>query len=261
MTSSLLVAGLLSLLAASEETPDATADAVQDDAAADEGPKYPNWSGYVDVGIVQKSGNTESFNGTLASKIIGDYEASRTTITSWWLYEDDSGDITERKYGTRGKYDRFLGTKRRNYLYALGQVGTDLAANVDIRYFGGGGVGWVWRDEKELRFSTDIGLTYLVEDFRDGTDDDKGNYLFLYDLDWSLNDKAGYESDFIGQMAMSDSDDVLLTWVHAIAWDIGYNFRAGFRYTLDWDNTPAAGSKRDDHVLAFTLGWKFGKKN
>jgi len=216
MTTSLVVSGLLSLLAASEKNLETPGDAVpvvarQDEAPpADEGPKYPNWSGAVDIGIVQKQGNTESINGTLASKIVGDYEMSRTTITSWWLYEENQGSLTERRYGTRGKYDWFLSEKRHSYLFGQGQVGTDYSANVDIRYFAGAGAGYVWSDTEKLRFSTDVGVNYLIEEFRDGTDDDRGNYTLGYDIDWTVVKKTVYESQFLGQMGMSDSDDVLV---------------------------------------------------
>lgn len=271
MTTSLVFSGLLSLLAAAENTPEEPGDAAPvaaaQDAAApadaeapvDEGPKYPNWSGAVDIGLLQKQGNTESINGTLASRIVGEFDRGRFTSTTWWLYEDDEGTITERKYGTRGKYDWFWSDKRKNYLFGLGQVGTDFAADVDIRYFLGGGLGYVWRDDEKLRLATDLGVNYLVEEFGDGTDDDRGNYTAGFDLDWTINEKATYDSNFLGQMGMSDSDDVLISWINQIAWDIGGNFRAGFRYVLDWDNTPPAGTKRDDHILALTLGWSFGK--
>jgi len=267
MTTSLVVAGFLSLFGALEDQPEGPASAAsiaatgaQDDAApADKGPELPHWSGNVDVGIVQKQGNTESLNGNLDSKIVREAEPSRTTITSWWLYEEDSGDLTERKYGTRAKYDWFLTEKKNNYVYAIGNIGTDLSANVRTRYYVGGGVGWIWKDDETLRFSTDAGATYLHEKYRDDSDDSRGNWTFIYDLIWKFNKKISYDSDFIGQMAMDDSSDILLTWVHAISWDIGWNFRSGIRYQLDWDNSPAPGSKRDDNVLAFTLGWNFGQ--
>ena len=121
-------------------------------------------------------------------------------------------------------------------------------------------MGYVWSDTEKVRFATDLGVNYLVEDFRDGTDDDRGNYTAGYALDWVINEKTSFESDFLGQMGMSDSEDVLVSWINRLAWTIGGNFQAGIRYVLTWDNTPAAGSKRDDQVLALTLGWGFGKE-
>lgn len=286
MTTSLVVAGFLSLFGAPEDQPDSPAGSVaplvvtgavagavtdavtgfQDDAAAaaavdavDEGPKLPHWSGTVDVAIIQKQGNTESLNGNLASKIVREAKPSRTTIRSWWLYESESGDVTERRYGTLGKYDWFLTEKKRNYLYGLASIGTDYSANIRSRYYSGGGVGRVWWDNETVRFSSDVGATYLHEKYRDDETDGKANWSGIYELKWVLNEKMNYDSGFIGQMAMGDTSDILLTWRHMVDWDIGWNFRAGMMYVLEWNNSPEAGSKRDDNILTFTLGWKFGE--
>lgn len=262
MTTILLLIGLLPVLGgdgakAAAPSPGAPPAAVQDEAAPPE-KTLPHWSGNVDVGIIQKSGNTDSINGRLDSKIQREAEWSLTTLTTWWLYEEKDSDLIERKYGTRGKYDYFLTPGRNVYAYGLGQVGSDFSGNIDVRYIAGVGGGYKWFERDDLALTTDLGASYKKEEYRTGSNDDSGNLTGTYDFLWKMTGKTTYASTFVGLMNFSDAEDILLTWVHGITTDLGYNFRGGIKYQLDWDNTPAPGAKRADHQIALTIGWTFG---
>lgn len=242
------------------EAPEPSAPAQPLEGEDAEEPKLPHWKGSITAGIDLRQGNTETISAAVNADAVRRAEKDRYTLRGWWNYgEETTNDvtsITKRNAGGSAQYDYFVTEK----LYALATAGgeTDDLANLDLRYYAGGGAGYQFYEEETFTLAGDVGLTYFDEDFADGTANDYLAAKLGYDVDWKFSEHAGFKQFFDAFPAIDDWSDVVIKLDTRLQMSLTESMIAQLQYVLDFDHTPAAGAKQTDHSIIFTLGWTFG---
>ena len=223
----------------------------------DEEEEYDGWSGSVLFGYTQQQGNTERESLSLdadAERTIDDTHRFETRM--WLTKATESGDVTDRQSGIIGQYDYLAGEK--HYYYTNARYEKDKTANLEYRYAFGSGVGYQFYDNEEVKFSTEVGLGYYKEVYRTVGDADDVTARLAYELEYVFNENTRFIQDFEAYPVINDFDDVFLRMDSRLETNLTARWVGAVQHIMDWDNTPAPGSKRDDHRIVFSLGWSFG---
>ncbi len=232
------------------------ADAVADESTA------PRWTGSVSIGASVSSGNTNRRTANANADAQLRRENDRYTLDGYWNYadqkEESGGDriLSERKLGGSAKYDYFL--TERLFLYAASSGAYDKIANLRLRWTAGAGAGYQLYEREDLAWALEAGLAYVNEDFV-GTEDDN-DYISARgasDVRWEIREGLSFFQKAEVFQSLEDGDDILARKDSRVRMALTQAMFAQLQYVLDYDNSPASGKKRMDHLVALTVGWKF----
>jgi putative salt-induced outer membrane protein YdiY len=232
--------------------------AAQDTAA--EVKKEPHWNGTVSAGATLTRGNTDTLSAAFLAEAKREAAHDRYTLKSFWNYSEQtvagSTSITQRNAGLNGQYDYFPGGK----WYLLGKAGaeTNDRANLHLRYYGGAGAGYQFVKNEKHALAGDGAIVYFKEEFSDDTEDDKVALNLGYDYDWKISPSAAFGHYVDAFPAIDDFSDVFVKVDNRLTMNLTKSMISTLQYVLDFDHTPATGTKQTDHRVIFTLGWSFG---
>lgn len=230
-----------------------------------EAPKEVKWTGNVAIGATYSDGNTDSRGVNAAAEAERRAEHDRWTAKGYWNYAEQkvAGDneISTRKGGATLKYDYFVSKK----MFVFGLVGweTDTLANIEERVYVGGGLGYQWREDEKLKWSSEAGLTYFMEDFFDDGDpttDDSNEYLaarLANNVVWQINEKTKLENLVEAFPSLEDKDDFYGKSDTKVSTSLSEKMFAQLQWVWQYDNTPASGRDRNDNSLILGIGWSF----
>lgn len=264
-------AGFLTALLAgtgAENTPPGTR-APQD---APPPPPLPHWSGALALGASWTDGNTETetisgtFNAVRRDEkdrwtfdLFGNYGSTTDTIT-------DDKDTTTNNSGGGIKYDYFW--KEKTYLFGNGSGKVDHVADLDLRVILGAGVGYQWTETEKTKWGTELGLSYVDEDFED--DDFDADFVaarLASNLTYQISKSATFEQVAELLPSLEDSEDVIAKVDNRLKLNITGKWIAQIQYVLDFDGSVPTGSdgpgiadgkEETDHRVVLSLGWDFG---
>jgi putative salt-induced outer membrane protein YdiY len=257
MIITLLVAPLL-LGTPVDAAPAPAPEPVQDPESGEIG-EAPTWTGTVSLGLTYTDGNTEILSAAAGFDAERRSEWDRRTIRGFWNYAeqtvDGESDLTQRDMGMSAKHDFFVD----DHLYYLGNAGweTDELANLDLRWYVGGGVGYQFIEDEKTKLSGEGGLVYFSEKFDEGGDEE---YLALrgaYNFKRELSDTATFEQIAELFPGLEDIEDIYGKLDTRFRVSLTADMFAQLQWVMDYDNTPAEGAYRMDHRVILSLGWGF----
>jgi putative salt-induced outer membrane protein YdiY len=246
----------LALIAAAAQLPVPDAPApLEVPAPQDEEAAVPEWEGAATLGISLTEGNTDITTASATVDASKKLEKERYTLGLSWNYSEESGEVTQRKTYGKGQYDRFVSEK----LYWLVQASAeaDDAAGVDLRTTVGAGAGYQFADGEKWKLSGEGGLSLFNEDFEDGTGDEYLAARLAYNWAYVMSEQWSFEQVGTVFPSLEDSDDIYSRIDTRAKVTLTENMFAQAQWIWDWDNTPAEGNDRSDHLVLVTLGWSF----
>jgi putative salt-induced outer membrane protein YdiY len=220
------------------------------------------WKGSVNLGAYLFDGNTERRGANLGAKAERRSEHERTTATFSWDYAEDrepmiaGWSLRQRRVDGSLQEDYFL--TKKTYLFVTTSATGDWRADLDLRFTVGAGVGHQWADEKDFSFKTEVGLSYVREDFRSGAPTNE--YLaarLAYGLEWQISKSTRLLQDVEALPSIEDASDITLTKSTRLQVSLSESMVSEFKWELDYDNTPSPGLERVDNRFFITLGWNF----
>jgi len=259
MISPLLLTALAAGLAPAPESAPA-ADELVSPLLQDEEAPMGEWTGSVNVGATWATGNTELT--TLSAAADASYREAdyRHTLKAWWNYaeqENQAGEdeLTQRRVGGSYKYDYFV--SERFYYNGLFGIEADELANLDLRWYVGGGAGYVFVEEEDVELDGELGVVYFDEEFEDGETNDYIAARVAYRYFNQINEQTRFEQNLEAFPSLEDVEDFYGRLDTRLKLKVSDNLFAQLQHVFDYDNTPAAGAVRDDHRLILGLGWSF----
>lgn len=227
------------------------------------------WTGSVLVGAGFSSGNTDRRSINAAFQASRRSEVDRTSADASWDYAEDkrtddpstpgdeSGwDLTQRRVGAGIKYDYFISKKV--YTLVNGRVLSDTLADLDLRLTAGAGVGYQWVETDDTRFSTELGVSYLREEYRsDSPSQDYVAARIAYRYEQQLTEATRIIHSVEAFPSVEDKDDIYLQLTVQLQNKIFDGMVAQVGWVWDYDNTPAPGRERSDHRVTLAIGWTF----
>ena len=269
MSTSLLLLSSLPLFSGGSDSLPATSPVpepkplavAQDEEEEEEPIEYPAWSGTANFGLSLAQGNSENFAVNFLGTVERLTEQDRTTLNMFYNYaeqtdvETDIKSLVQRRAGADLKYDYFF--NERMYFFGIAGVLTDTLANLDLRYYLGGGVGYSFIKEEDLTLDGEIGVTYLKEEFDDGSDEDNVTLYLSYILGWQITPTSRFDQVVKVFPAIDDFDDVYASVDSRYVVNLTESMLFTIQYLLLFDHTPAPGAKQADHIVTANLGWAF----
>ena len=236
--------------------PTPTVSAPQDEPPAEEAEAgKPKWEGAVTVGINATDGNSDIQKASVTADAVKKLEKERYTLGFSWNFSEEEGVVSQRKTFGKAQYDRFVNDK----LYWLAQASaeSDFKAGVELRTTIGAGVGYQFKDTEKLKLSGEAGLTWFNEELKPNVENDYVAARLAYN--WAYLPSESWSIEQSGQVfpSVEDSDDVYSKVDTRAKVTLTESMFAQVQWVWDWDNTPAPGNEKSDHLYLLTIGWKF----
>lgn len=248
-TRTALLAGAFSVAAATLSAPA---------AAQDE--KELGWFNKAELTFVTTGGNSSQSTFGLKSNIdrIWDTSALRfqfggirteSTLTtrtatgttdSFSINETSVSDVTAENYFARGRYEKNVSEAM--FLYGGAGWDRNTFAGIDNRYGFVAGVGRSFAESETLKFRTDLGVTYTIQD--DVVEDPTRNDSFAglragYGLFKKLSATTDFTSDLIVDENLDDTDDLRADFTNSIAVAMSSSLALKASLQLLYDKQPA----------------------
>ena len=220
----------------------------------------PKWTGSINLGASISTGNTDRRNVVASAEAVRRTEFDRITAKGAWNYADEktspgNRNRTERRLEGSMQYDYFLSEKA--YVFGLAGAAADEQADLDLRFTGGGGVGYQWVEDPEFAFATEAGVTYFSETFGTAPDTSTVAGRLAYHLKWQVAPWVEFLQDVEYYPSLEKGSDLFVTKDSRARITLTESMFAQLQWILDYDTTPAAGLNRADNRYLLTLGWNF----
>lgn len=227
------------------------------DPVADPGPK---WSGSVNASASISEGNTNRRTAGVGANAERRGEDDRLTLGFSWNYSDEKDSTNTRTISqrrTRGdaKYDYFLTEK--TYAYTNVSAENDRFSDLDLRFVAGAGAGRQFREDVDFKFSAEVGVAYYDESRKVGMDTDYVAARIAYHLESIPRENVTFLQDVEALPSLEQSDDVYVRKDSRLRLTLTDKMFTQFQWILDYDNTPATGLDRIDHLFLIGVGWEF----
>ncbi|HEX5052495.1 MAG TPA: DUF481 domain-containing protein [Planctomycetota bacterium] len=227
----------------------------------------PSWTGSLKINALWTDGNTDNRAVGATIDAVRRAEIDRISFDANWDYADEKDNtftatrgtrtLTQRRAGGGLKYDYFLNKKW--YALATARVLGDTLADIKLRFSGGAGIGYTWVEDSTATFLTEVGLSYVSEDYRTATSPSI-DYLaarIAYKLTYALSEHTKLVHGVEAFPSTERIEDTYLQAKTEITTSLTESMVASVAHVLDWDNTPAPGFERADNRVVLSVGWSF----
>jgi len=221
----------------------------------------PAWKGSISAGLTSIHGNTRSDSMNASLSMSKRRELTRTTLGADYGRSTQRDDVTGKNQTTEdwwramAKHDYFFSKKF--YGYLEGRYQTDKIARLDRRIIGGVGAGYQWIESEDMNFSTEGGLAYISEKYKDGDSDDRMSVQLGYNFDKKLNDWLKFKHNLSYFPSLEKFSDYYLTTSAELRAGLTKSMFTNFRTILDYDATPAEGKGSTDIKYMLGIGLDF----
>jgi hypothetical protein len=223
-------------------------------------PRPTQWDGSltlgaeIDVGDTVERNYNARFEAVRRSKVdrinfLVTYTGERNKATGDWV-------TTKREMEGRLDYDFFFTEKA--FIWVGSSAERDGMADLDLRFGAGGGLGYQWVEDPDLKFNTRAGMTWVTENYSDLTEDESyvGTRLG-YRLDYKFWEDFSFfnVSDWIA--SLESRYDQLVQSSAGLRVHFTNSLYGEGRVDWEWDSSPAQSANRQDATYVIGVGWSF----
>lgn len=214
------------------------------------------YSGHLNLGGAMNRGNSDenqlNFNGEFIARTPED----RYTVSGEINEAKSNGVKTTSNRRLLMQYDNFLDKK--NYVYARARAENDEMADLNLRTSLGGGYGRQFLEDDITKFSGEVGLNYVNEDYEVSPDRSFPTLSVGYKYDRKFFDKKLVFFNSVTLDAnLEDTEDLLARGRIGFRVPLAKNLNVSTALNVDYDNQPADGAKNTDTALVFSVGYGF----
>jgi len=224
-------------------------------------PPPPAWHGAFALNALFTTGNSETEQIGFTASASKRWEDDRLSLGAEYAYgrqKDQNTGVTSTTvdYGTGFiKYDHFL--TKKFYGYAGFKVEHDGVAGLTFRTTTGPGVGYQWFESPEFNLSTEVGPSWVHEQFEDSGSRDFMALRLAYSVDWTPVKPLKLYHNLEYLPDVTDFGDYLLNINAGARATIWKGLFADFRIEFRYDSTPDPGRKKADTRYILGAGWSF----
>jgi putative salt-induced outer membrane protein YdiY len=225
-------------------------------------PPPVRWTGALSLTGMVTRGNSETSNIAASLNAVRRSEHDRITLGAGYAYgrekDQDTGDessTVDNMFGF-GKYDYFV--SKRLYLFGAVRAERDRIADLDLRFTPSVGVGYQWFETPTFNLSSEAGLAWVYEDYRDQGSDDHFAARLAYHVDWTPYKAVTLFHNLEWLPAFDDPfDDYNLNGDAGLRAAIFQGFFAEAKIEARYDSEPAPGAEKEDLRYVLAVGWSF----
>ncbi len=221
--------------------------------------KDGKWRGSVESSFTFINSNKNSENILFVGKAKSERQFDRFSLDGYYNFARQTNDqgvfqTSTDQWSFGGRYERDFGFK--SFYYASGRLDRDGVNLLDLRTIIGAGLGYTVREDESTAWRVSGGGSWVNEKYRNDT-----NTFFGFQLESNFATALSPRLDLIHDFRIipnfSDLDDYYFSSNLGLSYELNSNLSAGLRYIVNYDNTPAAGSQKQNTTSAFVLGYKF----
>ena len=222
------------------------------------------YTGAVQAGFSQTTGNSHLRNGSFLGELSARSESLRLTILGRYIYGDNSGNLIVRNSRGTIKLDFFL--TKRLYWFASAYFEQDTFQDLKLRTALSTGPGFQILDRgdltglfRDMTLWAEAGAAYFNEDFK--LTDDKSSTRGRWAVKWNWplwgGDQVSLYHFQEGFQSLANSKDLYLTADTGLRFKIWGGLVSGFQWTMRYNKNPPPGISDTDNLYLITLGYSF----
>ncbi|MCB8932324.1 MAG: DUF481 domain-containing protein [Fimbriimonadaceae bacterium] len=223
-------------------------------------PARPQWKGSVvsNLNLARSNTDTQVFNVDLETHRKGPSE--ETDLSGSYLFgqQTQSGEVvtTQDSWGVSGHFSRYASSRTSSFLSA--RLERDGIVDLDLRSIVGGGLGFMLLERGDTKWWIDLGVSHLREDFAGaGAARERLTGQFSYRFQTRLFGRVELGHEVSVYPALDNVSDYFLSSKFTVRTPLSQTLFANFRFVLDYDATPAPGSRKDSSKYTFGIGYRF----
>jgi putative salt-induced outer membrane protein len=214
-----------------------------------------SWDGYMSLGGIVKSGNTESVTVNLSFAALREWEHDRFQFRFLYNYEEKDKTLSGRDFFGTMKFDHFF---TKNFFNALSlEIKGDEFKDLNLRTTVSLGVGYrFWNDDAKT-LELEGGVAYFSENRDVGMDQEffagRFGLTFSYKIfeNLSLNDYLLYYPNFERPREYRLRNELSLISALGAGWSTKVT------YIFDQDTEATFGTLKKDHQFIFAIQYSF----
>lgn len=220
------------------------------------------WHGNLSLAGKQTDGNTHTGAAIATGELTRKGKSADFLLKGDYQYSEQSGTVTARSFYGQGKVDYRLVDEF--YVYVSEEILSDRFKNLTVRTISSIGVGYNFLTEDWIKFSGELGLAYIHNNFRDEIEEDDDGYLggrasarleLKLPLGFELKDTFTYYPNFEETADWQIRNEVSVQ--RGMGPFLGGNWTLTGGVITEIDNEPPAGNEEHDNIYHIGLGYKF----
>jgi len=222
------------------------------------------YTGAVQAGFSQTTGNSHLRNGSLLGELSARSESLRLTILGRYIYGDNAQALIVRNSRGTIKLDFFL--SKRLYWFASAYFEQDTFQDLKLRTALATGPGYQFLDRgdlagvfKDMTLWAEAGAAYFNEDFKLADDKSSTRGRWAVKWNWPLwgGDQVSLYHFQEGFQSLANSKDLYVTADTGLRFKVWGGLVSGFQWTMRYNKNPPLGVSDTDNLYLITLGYSF----
>lgn len=231
-------------------------DAIAEIYPGREIPRGFQWSGRLNLGATQRSGNTDtrSVHGDTAIK--GRSEEDRLRFEGSINKEFNEGERTQDDFTVFAQHDHFV--SKSIYFFTNATVTRNEPQDLTLRTIIGTGAGWQVVESAKTNLSLEAGPSYVNEDFETGEDRDFVAGRWAVNFDHYLWDNfVQVFHNHEATVDMENTGNVFVKSSTGFRFPLGKGFNLTAQADVAWDSEPEPGVSSIDKTYLMTVGYSW----
>ena len=222
------------------------------------------YTGALQAGFSQTTGNSHLRNGSLLGELSARSESLRLTILGRHIYGDNAQNLIVRNSRGTIKLDFFL--SKRLYWFASAYFEQDTFQDLKLRTALATGPGYQLLDRgdltgffKDMTLWAEAGAAYFNEDFKLADDKSSTRGRWAVKWNWPLwgGDQVSLYHFQEGFQSLANAKDLYLTADTGLRFKVWGGLVSGFQWTMRYNKNPPPGVSDTDNLYLITLGYSF----
>ncbi|MFA5203522.1 MAG: DUF481 domain-containing protein [Lentisphaeria bacterium] len=228
-------------------------------------PPLPAWHGSLAGGATFFRGNSKTDATALTATAFRRSDTDRITLNASYINaremgeNDDAYSTTQDAWNAEAKYDYFFAKKW--YAYGDLRYEHDRIAKLDWRYSPNAGVGYQWFEQPDLNFSTEGGLGWVFEKYKDSDQDDLDpdhpNLRLAYHFDKAFNQYVSLFHNLEYLPSLSELGDYTMRLDAGVKARLTAKFFVELKYQMNYNSNPPSGTVTTENWYVTSVGWDF----
>lgn len=221
--------------------------------------KDGKWRGSVESSFTYINSNRNSENFLFVGNARSIRTMDRFSLDAYYNFarqtnQNNTFETSTDQWALGGRYERDFGFK--SFYYFSGRLERDGVNLLDLRTIAGAGLGYTVHENPTSTWRVSGGGSYVNENYRNGKNSFFG-FQFTSDYEHAFSDRLSLVHNFSIIPSFADLDDYYFNSNLGLSYKLNSNLSAGLRYIVSFDNTPPAGSQKQNTTYAFVLGYRF----
>ncbi len=217
------------------------------------------WKGSIDASLSFVEGNRNTDSVLIIGKMKQVGTNDRKIVDGLYNFSRQTNNLGNFETSTDlwslgGRYERDFGNK--SFWYVSARFDRDGVNDLNLRQVYGAGLGYTMFANDVSTWRISVGASQVLEDYQSGNTDYFGLQA-TSDYTRQLDAKLSLEHSFLYVPNVDDFEDYFFVSSLGLSYKLNERMKAGFRWIVNFDATPSAGSRKQNRTYAFTLGYSF----